>query len=179
MLSLPTDAPASTSRSTNVHNTESFKAVSCLKLTSMAYLGTQHCAYWSLPRLEAQKCKEMPGLPLSAYSNSHSGVCLHGRARYRAVVLSINMQMAASSHASRSDTKWITTILRCSQKMGSCFQLGIMDTDWTSLDFSSLICEVEPIIPASKGWYQGPGKCCINGIPTTRGSTSFPNPASH
>lgn len=69
----------------------------------------------------------------------------------------------------RSDTKQITPILRCRQTWGHAdeiyLQPGMMEVDWTGLNFRPSICKMEPIIAASKGWYPGHSERSVMAFP--------------
>lgn len=107
---VPASAPRRTKR---VHNTDSVRLGF---LPTAHLLGPWHHAHQAPSRIKAQKCKEVPGLPSSdiwgfSFMGEPSTKCL-------VLVLFVNVQTAASSHASGPNTKQIAPILRCHQRRG-------------------------------------------------------------
>lgn len=131
-----------------VSTTESFTGNSILSVA-------QPCASQNLSRVQTQKSNDMLGLPMSVSTDTLRLACL--------AVLPVNMQLAISRHASKSDTNQVTTILRCHQRRGPTD--GTPDGYRLSLPppwFSH--SKTEPVTPASTGQYPK-HKCSVNDPP--------------
>lgn len=142
VLSLPTDAPASASRSTNVFITCGVlrRLFPVYNSSPTAHLGTQHHAYQSPPSIKVWKHKHCLHISTDVLGSPSWGsqVFVHEQ-EYGCIQSCFKI--------------WYQMDL-CSSKMlpktGSCFQPNMMDTNQTSLNFSIFVCKMEPIIPASR-----------------------------